>query len=32
MKPTKTGYVMLAVATLLNAITLAILVWSRFLV
>lgn len=31
MKPTKSGYVMLAVAVLLNSITLAILVVSRFL-
>lgn len=31
MEPTKSGYVMLAAAVLLNSITLAILVVSRFL-
>lgn len=31
MKPTKEGYIILAIAVLLNSITLAVLVWSQFL-
>lgn len=31
MKPTRAGYILLSVATLLNSITLAILVWSKLL-
>ena len=31
MKPTKAGYILLSIATLLNSITLAILVWSKLL-
>ncbi len=31
MKPTRAGYIMLSMATLLNSITLAILVWSKLL-
>lgn len=31
MKPTKEGYIILSIATLLNSITLAILVWLQFL-
>lgn len=30
-KPTKTGYVMLSIAVLVDSIVLAILVWSQFL-
>nr|DAM09202.1 MAG TPA: hypothetical protein [Caudoviricetes sp.] len=31
MRPTRAGYIMLSIATLLNSITLAILVWSELL-
>ena len=31
MRPTRAGYIMLSIATLLNSITLGILIWSKFL-